>query len=96
MPTYVSLLRWTNKGIENVKDSPARLDGARKVFQTAGATLREFFMVTGQYDMIIIADAPDDAVMARAILTVASKGAVQSETLRAFTENEYRTILSGL
>ena len=96
MPTYVSLLRWTNKGIENIKDSPARLDAARKVFQTAGATLREFFMVTGQYDMIIIADAPDDVVMARAILTVASKGAVQSETLRAFTENEYRTILSGL
>lgn len=96
MPTYVSLLRWTNKGVERIKESPSRLDAARQVFQKAGGTLREFYMVMGRYDMLIVADAPDDATMARALLTIASNGAVQSETLRAFTEDEYRKILSGL
>jgi len=82
--------------LEHIKDSPSRLDAARKVFQSAGATFKEFYMTTGQYDMVITAEAPDDATLAKAILSIASKGAIQSETLRAFTESEYRSIVSGL
>jgi uncharacterized protein with GYD domain len=96
MPTYICLARWTSKGLENIKDSPSRLDAGRKLFLSTGVTLKEFFMVTGQYDMVLIAEAPDDTAIAKAVLTLASKGAIQSETLRAFTESEYRTILSGL
>jgi uncharacterized protein with GYD domain len=96
MPTYICLARWTSKGLENIKDSPERLDAARKLFQSSGLTLKDFFMVTGRYDMVFLADAPDDASIAKAILSVASKGAIQTETLRAFTESEYRSIVSGL
>ena len=96
MPTYICLLRWTAKGLENIKDSPSRLDTARKVLQTSGATLKDFYMVTGRYDMVLTAEAPDDAAIAKAVLSIASKGAIQSETLRAFTESEYRSIVSGL
>jgi uncharacterized protein with GYD domain len=96
MPTYICLLRWTSKGLENIKDSPSRVDAARKTIESAGATLKEFFMVTGQYDMVITVEAPDDTVVAKAVLSIASKGTIQSETLRAFTESEYRSILSGL
>jgi uncharacterized protein with GYD domain len=52
MPTYICLLRWTAKGLENIKDSPSGLDAARKVFQSAGATLKDFYTVTGQYDLL--------------------------------------------
>jgi len=96
MPTYISLLRWTTKGLENIKDSPSRLDAARKVVQAAGGTVKDFYMVTGQYDMVIVVEAPNDAAFAKTILTIASKGTVQSETMRAFTESEYRSIMSGL
>ncbi len=96
MPTYVCLLRWTAKGLENIKDSPSRLDAARKLFQKDGAVMKDFYMVTGRYDMVITAEAPDDATIAKAVLSIASKGAVQTETMRAFTESEYRSILSGL
>jgi uncharacterized protein with GYD domain len=96
MPTYVTLLRWTSEGVKNVKESPSRLDAARKAFQAAGVTLKDFYMVTGRYDMVIISEAPDDIALAKATLSVASKGSVQTETLRAFTENEYRTIVGSL
>ena len=96
MPTYICLARWTSKGLENIKESPSRLDAARKLFQSWGLILKDFFMVTGQYDFIFIAEARDDAALAKAVLTIASEGAIQTETLRAFTESEYRTILSGL
>jgi uncharacterized protein with GYD domain len=96
MQTYICLLRWTHKGLEDIKDSPSRLDAARRVFQTAGATLKEIFMVMGQYDLIAIVEAPNDAAMAKAILSIAKNGAIQSETMRAFAESEYRSITSGL
>ena len=96
MPTYIVLLRWTSEGIKNIKDSPARLDAARKGFEASGVTMKDFYMVTGQYDMAIVCEARDDAAIAKATLTVASKGSVQTETLRAFTETEYRSIVSSL
>ena len=96
MPTYITLLRWTSQGLENIKDSPKRLDAARKAFEAVGVTLKDFYMVTGRYDMVIVTEAPDDAALAKATLSVASKGSVQTETLRAFTENEYRNILGAL
>ena len=53
-------------------------------------------MVTGRYDMVAIGEAPDEGVMARALLSITSKGDFTSETCRAFTEQEYRKIISGL
>ena len=96
MPTYITLMRWTSQGAKNIKDSPSRLDAARKAFQAVGLTLKDFYMVTGRYDMVLISEAPDDAALAKATLSVASHGNVQTETLRAFTEKEYRNIVGSL
>lgn len=50
----------------------------------------------GRYDMVVIADLPDDEAAARAALTLAKGGSVRTETLKAFTEDEYREIVAGL
>jgi uncharacterized protein with GYD domain len=96
MPTYIALLKWTQQGLQNVKQSPSRLDAARKGFEAAGAKMKDFYMVTGQYDMIAVVEAPDDVALAKAILSSTSKGSITSETCRAFTEEEYRRIIGGL
>ncbi len=96
MPAYIILVNWTQKGIENIKESPNRLDAAKKAFQAAGAELKEFYLVMGQYDMVVISEAPDDETVAKLALTIGSGGAVRTETLRAFTEDEYRKIIAGL
>lgn len=96
MPTYVTLARWTNQGLQNVKESPSRLDAARKAFDASGVKLRDFYMVTGRYDFVFVTEAPDDATLARATLSITSKGNLMTETLRAFTEDEYRKIIGGL
>jgi len=96
MPTYIILLNWTQQGIENIKGSPKRLDGAKKLFQAAGATLKEFYLVMGRYDMVAVAEAPDDETVAKLALQIGGGGAVRTETLRAFTEDEYRKIIGAL
>jgi uncharacterized protein with GYD domain len=96
MATYIMLVKYTQKGIENVKQSPTRLDAAKKAFKALGAELKQFYLVAGRYDIIIVAEAPDDETIAKAALDVASKGSVTTETLRAFPEAEYRKIIGGL
>ena len=96
MPTYVSLLSFTQKGAESIKEGPARLDRAKQAFKAAGAELKAFYLVTGQYDAIVITEAPNDEVVARLALANASMGNVRTETLRAFTEDEYRKIVASL
>jgi uncharacterized protein with GYD domain len=96
MPTYVTLLRWTQKGIEAIKEGPSRLDAARKMMQGLGARLTTSYLVNGPYDFVIIVEAPDDETMTKVSLALASKGNVRTETLRAYTEEEYRKIIAGL
>jgi uncharacterized protein with GYD domain len=96
MPTYISLVQYTAKGIEAIKESPKRLDVARKAFEEAGAKLKDFYLVMGEYDIVIVVDAPNDEVVAKISLMLASKGSVRTQTFRAFTEAEYRKIISSL
>ncbi len=96
MATYIILTNYTQKGIESVKESPARLDAAKQAFKAMGAEMKQFYLVTGRYDIIIVAEAPDDATVAKIALAIGSKGAVRTETFRAFTEGEYRNIIQAI
>jgi len=96
MATYISLMRFTQQGIENIKESPARLDRAKGAFRAAGAEIKEFYLVTGRYDAVVVSEAPDDETVAKLALAIGSAGAVRTETLRAFPEAEYRKIIAGL
>ncbi len=96
MPTYITLFQWTQKGIENVKDSPNRLDKAKAAIKAAGGQMNSFYLTMGQYDGVTISEAPNDEAFAKMMLALASAGAIKTQTLRAFTEEEYRKLIKAL
>jgi uncharacterized protein with GYD domain len=96
MPTYISMLRWTEQGASALKDSPKRLDAARKAFKKLGAEIKDVYLTMGRYDLVCVIEAPDDGTAARALLLLGSQGNVQSETLKAFPEAEYRKIVRSV
>ncbi len=96
MPTYITLIRYTQRGIENAKESPARLEKAKQAIKAAGGEMKAFYLTMGQYDAVAISEAPSDEALTTAMLNIASAGSVRTETLRAFTEKEYRKIISSL
>lgn len=96
MATYVTLLSWTDHGIKNVKDSPARFDAFKQAASRLGCTVKAFYLVMGRFDMVLVMEGPDDETAAKLALATASAGAVRTETLRAFTEDEYRKIVASL
>lgn len=96
MATYITLAKWTRQGAEKIKESPSRLDGFKKLVESAGGSVKAFYMVTGRYDMVVIIEAPDDKAMAKVALATAAKGSIATETLLAFPEEEYRKIIGAL
>ena len=96
MPTYISLLSWTQQGIAKVKDSPKRLDAGREAFKKFGVEIKDTYLTMGRYDLVCVIEGPDDETVARALLTLGSQGNVQTETLKAWTEDDFRKIVGSI
>ncbi|MET4328056.1 uncharacterized protein with GYD domain [Bradyrhizobium sp. i1.15.2] len=58
--------------------------------------IKSFFLTMGDYDMVVILEAPDDAVAARFSLQLGMQGNVRTRTLKAFPEAAYREIINSL
>jgi uncharacterized protein with GYD domain len=95
MPTFICLMRWTQQGIAKVKNSPSRLDAGRKAFKKLGVDIKDTYLTMGRYDLVTIVEGDDDAV-ARALLWLGSQGNIQTETLKAWNEADYRKITGSV
>ena len=96
MPTYIALANWTDRGAQQVTESPQRVDVARKALAEMGGEFRSLYMTLGDYDLVLIYEAPDDAVAARFMLMLGQMGYVRTRTLKAFPEAAYREIIHSL
>ena len=96
MPTYISLVNLTEQGIREAKNAPERLQTFDKALTEAGGKLVGFYLVMGQFDYIVITEAPDDQTAARLILGTIAQGSMRTQTMRAFPREEFETIAKGL
>ena len=96
MSHYITLFRFTQKGAEDIKGGPARLDAGKKAIEAAGGKIKGFYLTMGRYDAVGIVELPNDEAFAKLALLTASQGNIRGETLRAFTEEEYRKLIASL
>ena len=80
----------------SIKDGPARIEAARKTLESLGGKIRSIHLTLGQYDSVAVVEAPDDEALARFSIAVGAKGNVQIESLRAFDEKQYKSLISNL
>jgi uncharacterized protein with GYD domain len=96
MATFIVLFNFTEQGIRDVKETGKRADAARKAVQKAGASIKEIYWTLGSHDGVLILEAPDDETAAAVLLDIGRLGNVRSQTLRAFGQEEVKTILAKL
>ncbi len=96
MPNYVALFSWTEQGIRNVKETAKRAEKFRAAIKKGGGSVKDIYWTLGQYDGLIIFEAPDDATATAIMLSGCSLGNIRSETLRAFNEDEMQGILAKM
>jgi uncharacterized protein with GYD domain len=96
MPTYISLLNFTDQGIRNVKETIQRTDSAAELAQKHGGSLQQIYWTVGPYDLVAILEAPDDESATAFLLEAGSRGNVRSTTLRAYDREQMSSILGRL
>jgi uncharacterized protein with GYD domain len=96
MPTYITLVKFTQKGIEDIKHGPDRLAEGKQRAKSRGGELKAFYLTLGRYDAVVITEAPNDEAAAVGGLAASAQGYLRTETLRAFTEDEYKKIVAAL
>jgi len=96
MPTYIIQSQWTDQGIRNVKEAAKRLDLGKKKLKEKGGEIKAFYLTTGPYDMLAVVDVPNDATLAEHVLWLGSQGNIRTQTVKAFTEDEFRSIVGNL
>jgi uncharacterized protein with GYD domain len=96
MPYFVSLIRYTHEGMSKIKESPSRLDAARKAAEGVGGKIHTWFLTMGRYDAILVSEFPSDEACAKFTLSAGALGNISTETMKAFPEAEYRKICGSL
>ena len=94
MPTYVSLINWTDQGVKNFRESTKRAEDFTKLVEAKGGKVRELVWTTGEYDIVSVIEFPDDESSVAALLQVGSAGNIRSNTLRAFSAQEMDRIVA--
>ena len=95
-PTYISLVRFTDKGIQGAKETTQRLSAWAAKVQSMGVTIKQMYWTLGEYDQVCIFEAPDDETAASVLLAADMLGNIRSQTMRAFTAAEMDKILARI
>jgi uncharacterized protein with GYD domain len=96
MAIYIMLASFTDQGIRKVKDSPKRADAFKNMAKKCGATVKDVFWTLGEYDVVAIVEAPDDVSMTALGLSSGALGNVRTQTLRAFSQADMKTIIGKM
>jgi uncharacterized protein with GYD domain len=93
MPTYVSLVNWTEQGIKNFRDTVRRAEDARGLIETHGGQQRQMLWTLGEYDLVAVVDFPNDETATAVLLQIGAGGNVRTKTMRAFDAEQMSAIV---
>jgi uncharacterized protein with GYD domain len=95
MPTFITLASFTEQGARSIKDSPERFEAFKAQAEAAGVTIKSVHWTTGAYDIVLVTEGPEDAVLALTLKT-AALGNIRTQTMRGFTVAEMRKAVAGI
>ncbi len=96
MPTYVSLMSWTDQGVRTVRDTVHRREQADALAQKYGVTIEQVYWTVGPYDLVAVVQAPDDESATAMLLELGTAGNLRTTTLRAYGSEEMSRIVERL
>ena len=96
MSTYIALAKFTDQGLKSVKDTVKRADTARETASKYGVQMKDIYWTLGEYDIVILLDAQDDASLTAFNLALSSMGNVKFQTLKAFNREETTALLGKI
>jgi uncharacterized protein with GYD domain len=94
VPTFIALFNWTEQGAKAYKDSPSRAEAFNEQAAGLGVRLKDVYWTAGPYDLVGILEAADEESASAAMLQLASAGNVRTTTMRAYSSDEFKSVIS--
>jgi uncharacterized protein with GYD domain len=97
MATYLIQFGYTQTGMEQIKESPARVEAAKQTIRNLGGKVKAFYGILGsEFDTLFIVEAPDDQKVGEMALAISVHGFVRTRTNRLFDTEEFKAIITSL
>jgi len=96
MATYIMFMKWTDQGASDIVNAKKGRDAGKKAAEAVGVHWKRSYLVMGEYDVIVVVEAPNEETMAKFALLGQMSGAVNIKTVRAFTESEADELVGSL
>lgn len=96
MATYIALSSFTDQGIRNVKETTKRADAVKEAGRKVGVEMKEIYWTLGQYDLVVVLEAPDEKAATAFALSIGAAGNVRTQTMPAFSRDEMNAILGKM
>ena len=95
MSRYISLLRFTEQGARNIKDSPARAAAFKQSAEKLGVTVEAQRWTVGHSDGVVVLSGDEKAIL-RCMTQLTALGNVRTQTLRLFTPDDMKKIIAKM
>jgi uncharacterized protein with GYD domain len=96
LSNYILLINWTEQGISKIKESSDRYNSFKESLEKVGGKLIGGYYTMGEYDVVIIIEAPNDEIVMSLMLKVGSAGNVRTKTLKAFVAEDGMKIIKDI
>jgi uncharacterized protein with GYD domain len=93
MATFITTIKFTEQGIQNIHKSPKRATEFKSAAKKLGVKVTDIYWTLGSIDGVLVFDAPDDETATAAMLHLSSQGNVQTTTARAFGSSEFEKVI---
>jgi uncharacterized protein with GYD domain len=93
VPTYAMLSTLGPEGWATIRENPERIREVTAEVEAMGLKVVAQYALMGQYDFLNVIEAPDEATMARAAISLAARGTMRTTTLQAISIPE---LIDGL
>lgn len=94
MATFISTLKFTQQGIKGIDESTRRAAAFKAAAKKLGCRVTNIYWTLGDFDGVLILEAPNDETATTALLHLSALGNVHTSTLRAFTAAEMDKIVT--
>ena len=96
MATYITTIKFTEKGIQDIQGSPKRAAAFKTAAKKMGVKVSDIYWTLGSFDGVLIFDAPNEESATAAMLYLSSQDNVSTTTARAFDSSEMEKVLGLL
>ncbi len=93
MHRYIALIRFTEQGAKDITQSTQRADTFDAAAEKAGITIEGQYWTFGAYDGVLIIRSDNEKAVLHCLTELAAGGNVRTETLKAFTEDDFKEIV---